>query len=84
MQVTVKFSEDIIKDMDLDLAWELFYLYQKGVKIAGETVDTTRKNNWSLVEKDLQNAQEGSTIDFSLMGDIYFENGKAGFSDDSD
>lgn len=83
MQVTLKLSKDIVKVVDLDLAWELFYLYQKGVQIAKEDITTERKANWAIVETNLQNAEEGSIIDFSLMGNIYFENGKAGFNDDA-
>lgn len=82
MQVTVKFSDTIQSDLDLSDAWELFYLYQQGAKLAGEKITEERLENWKQVELALQNAEEDDLIDFSVMGNIYFENGKAGFKDD--
>lgn len=74
MKVTIKFSETLSKTVDLDFAWELFYLYQQGARKAGENITPEREADWKIVERQLQEAEEGVTIDFTLMGDIYFEN----------
>jgi len=84
MNVTIKFSEDIIKTMDINLAWEMFYLYQQGAKMAGEKITPQREYDWSQVELDLQSANEGDTIDFTRMGDIYYTNGGPYLNDNAD
>ena len=84
MDVTIKFSDTIEKTVDKEFAWQLFYLYQQGVKKAGETISADRLNNWNKVESQLQEAEDGDYIDFTLLGDIYYTNGGPQLSDDID
>ena len=84
MQVTIEFSDDIIKTVDIDFAWELFYLYQQGAQSAGEDITESRKANWTIVENALKSAQDGDTIDFRLMGDIYYNDSEGILNDNID
>lgn len=84
MDVTIKFSDTITKTVDIDFAWQLFYLYQQGAKKAGEKITQERLVKWAQVEDQLQVATDGSNIDFTLLGDIYYTNGGPQLSDDID
>lgn len=84
MTVTVKFSKDLRSDMDINMAWEMFYLYQQGARKAGEEITTERLNNWHTVEVSLQQANDGDLIDFTLLGDIYYTNGGPKLNDNID